>query len=176
MKSCTYLLIYRLETLNMYFRKQWRSRWNATQCDISLGSAQFARTKSIFRERNTIFFGNYILWPLNIYNGLSWLYCYNVCSFMDQSIGLKRVNLFTYLCLLNLLFQTSNINSIIWVEKNIIKNKLEFKEYEYTVKTSVKQPLKNRQNKDLNYKWPLNEVKSIAECWKHSAILLTCIK
>ena len=37
------------------------------------GSTLFAKAKSIFRERNIYFFGNYNLWPLNIYNGPSWL-------------------------------------------------------------------------------------------------------
>ena len=46
------------------------------------------------------------------------------------------------------------------------------------IKTCVKWPLKNRQNKDLNEKWELNE--GLKYCrmlpLEHSAILLTCIK
>ena len=45
-------------------------------------------------------------------------------------------------------------------------------------KTCVKQPLKNRQNKDLNDKWKLNEGGKYCRMLplEHSAILLTCIK
>ena len=51
---------FRLETLNGYFCKQCRSRWNATKCGISSGSALFAKTTTIFWERNSILFGNYM--------------------------------------------------------------------------------------------------------------------
>ena len=45
-------------------------------------------------------------------------------------------------------------------------------------KTCVKWPLKNRQNKDLNDKWKLNEGRKFCRMLplEHSAILLTCIK
>ena len=45
-------------------------------------------------------------------------------------------------------------------------------------KTCLKQPLKNRQNKDLNDKWQLNEGQKYCRMLplEHSAILLTCIK
>ena len=36
----------------------------------------FAKTKSIFRERNVIYFFNYNPWSLNIYNGPSWFNCH----------------------------------------------------------------------------------------------------
>ena len=45
--------------------------------------------------------------------------------------------------------------------------------------TSVKQPLRNRQNQDLLYdKWLLNEGRKYCRMFplEHSAILLTCIK
>ena len=42
--------------LNGYYGKQWRPRWNAASCGISSGSALFTKTKSIFRERNTLLF------------------------------------------------------------------------------------------------------------------------
>ena len=46
--------------------------------------------------------------------------------------------------------------------------------------TCLKQPLKYRQNKDLNGNGSLMKVESLAECsmlpLEHSAILLTCIK
>ena len=48
----------------------------------------------------------------------------------------------------------------------MVKNFNETSEYS---KTCVKQPLRNRQNKDLNDKWLLNEGR------KYS-ILLTCIE
>ena len=35
----------------------------------------FAETELIFREINTILFGNYNSWPHNIYNGSSQVYC-----------------------------------------------------------------------------------------------------
>ena len=45
-------------------------------------------------------------------------------------------------------------------------------------KTCLKQPLKNRQNKDLNDKWKLNVGQKYCRMLplEHSAILLTCIK
>ena len=45
-------------------------------------------------------------------------------------------------------------------------------------KTCVKRPLKNRQNKDLDDKWQLNEGQKYFRMLQgeHSAILLTCIK
>ena len=56
-------------------------------------------------------------------------------------------------------------------------------------KTCLKRPLKNRQNKDLNDKWKLNEGQKYCRMFpfegqkycrmlkgEHSAILLTCIK
>ena len=45
-------------------------------------------------------------------------------------------------------------------------------------KTCVKWPLQNRQNKDLNDKWLLNEGQKYCRMLplEHSAILLTCIK
>ena len=44
-------------------------------------------------------------------------------------------------------------------------------------KTCVKRPLKNRQNKDLNNNWLLNEGRKYCRMLhlEHSAILLTCI-
>ena len=44
--------------------------------------------------------------------------------------------------------------------------------------TCVKRPLKNRQNKDLNDIWKLNEGKKYCRMLplEHSATLLTCIK
>ena len=41
---------------------------------FSSGSTLFAQTETIFREENTILFGNYNLWPLDIYNGPSQVY------------------------------------------------------------------------------------------------------
>ena len=41
--------------LNRYFCKQCRSRWNAAECSISSGSAQFAKIKSIMREGHALF-------------------------------------------------------------------------------------------------------------------------
>ena len=45
-------------------------------------------------------------------------------------------------------------------------------------KTCLKRPFKNRQKKDLNDKWLLNEVGKYCRMLslEHSAILLTCIK
>ena len=45
-------------------------------------------------------------------------------------------------------------------------------------KTCVKRLLKNRQNKELNVKWKLNEGRKYCRMVPlvHSAILLTCIK
>ena len=45
-------------------------------------------------------------------------------------------------------------------------------------KTCLKRPLKNKQNKDLNDKWLLNEGQKYCRMLPlgHSAILLTCIK
>ena len=45
-------------------------------------------------------------------------------------------------------------------------------------KTCLKQPLKKRQNKELNNKWLLNEDRKDCRMLplEHSAILLTCIK
>ena len=50
--------------------------YNNTQMKwgISSGSALFAKTKLIFRERNIIFL-KYNLWLLNIYNRPSWYNC-----------------------------------------------------------------------------------------------------
>ena len=44
--------------------------------------------------------------------------------------------------------------------------------------TCVKRPLKNRQNKDLDNNWELNEGQKYCRMLhlEHSAILLTCIK
>ena len=50
---------------------------HCTDCNSLSGSAQFAKTNEISGKEMLIFFGNYNLWPLNIYNGPSWLY-YNV--------------------------------------------------------------------------------------------------
>ena len=46
------------------------------------------------------------------------------------------------------------------------------------VDTCVKGPLKNRQNKDINDKWYLNEGRKYCRMLllEHSAILLTCSK
>ena len=68
-----------------------------------------------------------------------------------------------------------------WKGRLIIKFRIisvEFKEdYEYS-KTCLEWPLKNRQNKDLNDKWLLNEGQKYYRMLplEHSAILLTCIK
>ena len=45
-------------------------------------------------------------------------------------------------------------------------------------KTCLKRPLKNRQNKDLNGKWLINEDRKYCRMLplEHSAMLLTCIK
>ena len=45
-------------------------------------------------------------------------------------------------------------------------------------KACLKWPLKNRQNKDINDKWYLNEGRKYCRMLplEHSAILLTCIK
>ena len=43
-------------------------------CILS-GSSLFVKTKKIFRQNNTIFFENYNLSPLDMYNGLSQVYC-----------------------------------------------------------------------------------------------------
>ena len=62
-------------TIRIILTLWWRPRWGAAECDNSSDSALFSGTKSIFWERNTIFFGNY--------NGLSWLECilsYDVAS------------------------------------------------------------------------------------------------
>ena len=58
------------------------------ECSISSGSALFAKKKMIFRERYTIFFGNYNRQPLNIYNGNP---DFNSLNFMEKAIGLQRV-------------------------------------------------------------------------------------
>ena len=45
------------------------------KCGISSGSTLFVKVKKIFRPKNTIFFENYNLTPLDMYNGLSQVYC-----------------------------------------------------------------------------------------------------
>ena len=57
------------------------------------------------------------------------------------------------------------------------KHGLTLKYYTYS-KTSVKRPLKNRQNTDLNDKWLPNEGRKYCRMLplEHSAILLTFIK
>ena len=60
---------------------------------ISSGSALFAKTNSIFRERNTIFFFENLIIT---YDPLKHVYTmkhpdFIVCSFVENSIGLKRV-------------------------------------------------------------------------------------
>ena len=58
-------------------------------CIISSGSAQFAKTKSIFRERNTYFFlENITCDPSRYTMGHS---DFIVCSFIENFIGPKRV-------------------------------------------------------------------------------------
>ena len=47
---------------------------NAALCCISSGSTLFVRVKMIFRQKKT-FFLNYNLTPLDMYNGLSQVYC-----------------------------------------------------------------------------------------------------
>ena len=37
---------------HQYFGKQWRPRWNAAQCGISSGPPLFSKTKTIVREKN----------------------------------------------------------------------------------------------------------------------------
>ena len=41
----------------------------------SSGSTLFVMVKKIFRQKNTIFFGIFNLTPLDMYNGLSQVYC-----------------------------------------------------------------------------------------------------
>ena len=72
-----------------YFVKQWRPRWNATLCCISSGSTLFVKVKKSFRQKNTIFFGNYNLTPLDMYNGLS---KFIVSNQKEESISIQRVN------------------------------------------------------------------------------------
>ena len=43
-------------------------------CCISSGSTLFVKVKKDFQTKNTIFFENYYLTPLDIYNGLSQVY------------------------------------------------------------------------------------------------------
>ena len=38
-------------------------------------STLFVKIKKIFRKKNTLFFENYYLTPLDMYNGLSQVYC-----------------------------------------------------------------------------------------------------
>ena len=42
---------------------------------LGLHYLEYAKTKTIFRERNVILFGNYSLWHLDIYNGPFQVYC-----------------------------------------------------------------------------------------------------
>ena len=70
-----------------YFGKQWRPRLNAT-CGISSVSALFAKTKSMFRKRITILFDIITCDPSTYTMDHP---DFIVCSFMESSIGLKRV-------------------------------------------------------------------------------------
>ena len=69
-----------------------------------------------------------------------------------------------------------------WAVILIIKNKINYinifqlRECNYYSKSCFKRPLKNRQNKDLNDKWLLNEGGKycIMLPFEHSVTLLTC--
>ena len=52
------------------------------------GSTLFVKVKKIFRQKNTIFLENYNWTPLDIYNGLSQVYCIKP---EGESIGIQRV-------------------------------------------------------------------------------------
>ena len=54
--------------LNKYFSKQWRPRWNVTLSGISSRSTLFAMTKNDLQRKKKNLFGNYNLWPLDIFN------------------------------------------------------------------------------------------------------------
>ena len=56
-------------------------------------SALFAKTKTFCRERNTILFGNYNLWPLTIFNGQSWLNPINLYGKFHWSTKGYAINL-----------------------------------------------------------------------------------
>ena len=45
------------------------------RCSISSESTLFAKSKIIFRDRNTILFGYYYWYPFDLYNGPSQAYC-----------------------------------------------------------------------------------------------------
>ena len=57
---------------NEYFGKQWRPRWNVAFHQML--HCLVRQTRSTEKEIQ-YYFRNYNLWPLNIYNGLSWPYC-----------------------------------------------------------------------------------------------------
>ena len=59
----------------IYLNKQWRPRWNAALCNISSGLHCLLRHKWSSEKEIQYFFGKNNLWPLDIYNGLSKVYC-----------------------------------------------------------------------------------------------------
>ena len=62
------------ETLNENFWKQWKPRWNAAY--ISFSRLHYIRVYTVCKvKKNTMFFENYNLAPLKLYNGLSQVYC-----------------------------------------------------------------------------------------------------
>ena len=73
-----------LTPLNGYYCKQGIPRLNATFGETSSGSALFAYTKSILGERN-IFSINKMKYTMGHPDFI-------VCSFIEDSISLKRVN------------------------------------------------------------------------------------
>ena len=68
------LTIY-LWLINAYLSKQWRPRWNTALCNISSGLHCLLRHKWSSEKEIQYFFGKNNLWPRDIYNGLSKVYC-----------------------------------------------------------------------------------------------------
>ena len=56
--SCTCMLnpLYTWKPLNKCFCKQWIPRWNAALCCISSESTLFVKIKTIFRQKDAIFY------------------------------------------------------------------------------------------------------------------------
>ena len=59
----------------LYSGQPINSTFTNSECCISSGSTQFVKVKKIFRQKTTIFFENYNQTPLDMYNGLSQVYC-----------------------------------------------------------------------------------------------------
>ena len=60
--------------------------------------------------------------------------------------------------------------AVYWLSKRAHSGKVLY------IKTCLKRPLKNRQNKGLNDKCQLNESREYCRMLQHSAILLTCMR